>query len=382
MDRRRYLVSLALLAACGRAPSTALSKPHVDTLPSGLIEVRNDGPSAWVDTNGWRFVQVGEIRGETGTASELAQVGTVAADRFGHVYVMELGSDHVVEFDSGGKFIRSFGRQGDGPGEFRSGMIAIVRDTIVVQDAQAARMSLFDTGGRFLRSFHSECCFMGQMQTDTAGLIYVHTFPKHRESDDVAFIRFRLDGTTKDTVELHSSRTEQRWVFARGGMRASYNIPYAPSFFGHPDGFGGALSGWTGDFQLAVLPEWKDSSRIFSLRIDPMPLSSGLRDSAVTIYQKNPQLAGIAKVSDIPDHAPAFTWVSRDPAGDFWVQSGLRRSPRLDLFDPSGVYLGRVAPPKGALTTGSWAGDRVYVEGADENDVPVIYVYRLQRRGR
>ena len=380
--RSIHLVGLALLVACGHAPSTAIAKPQVDTLTSGLIEVKNDGPSAWVDTNGWKLVEVGRLRQAPGTPSEISQVGGIATDHAGHVYVLDAGSTRVLEFDSAGSFIRAIGRKGDGPGEFQWGMLAVVRDTLVLQDGGEARMSLFDSTGRYIRSFHSECCFGGQFFADTAGLLYVRTYPKDRQSDDVAFLRFRTDGSLVDTIELHSPQPVKKWVSEQKGMRATFNIPYAPSFLADPDGRGGMVVAWTGSYRVVVLSHGRDSSRAFSLRTEPTPLSSGLRDSIAARFAKIPQLASIARASDVPDHAPAFDFMSRDPAGDFWLLAGVQASRRYDVFSSDGVYLGKVAPPKGMFGSASWAGDLLYVGGLDKNDLPAVYIYRLDRRGR
>ena len=60
---------LLLLAACGGGTAkTALNVPTIDTLAGGVIHVKNTGPTAWADTNGWRWVSVATINPAEGSS--------------------------------------------------------------------------------------------------------------------------------------------------------------------------------------------------------------------------------------------------------------------------------------------------------------------------
>lgn len=63
----------------------------------------------------------------------------------GHVFVSDQVQRRVVEFDTGGKPVMSFGRDGDGPGEFRgpTAMTTWGADSVVVTDITTRRVSVF-----------------------------------------------------------------------------------------------------------------------------------------------------------------------------------------------------------------------------------------------
>jgi hypothetical protein len=66
----------------------------------------------------------------------------------GDLYVMDTGNDRVAVFDSNGEFSHQFGREGEGPGEFKRAMhLWIQGDTLVVMDRSARRTHAFRLDG-------------------------------------------------------------------------------------------------------------------------------------------------------------------------------------------------------------------------------------------
>ncbi len=67
----------------------------------------------------------------------------------GDIYVLD--GDEVKVFSPAGEFLRSWGRRGEGPGDFDGTLgMALARDTVAVTDGE--RVHFFDLGGRLLSS--------------------------------------------------------------------------------------------------------------------------------------------------------------------------------------------------------------------------------------
>ena len=67
----------------------------------------------------------------------------------GDIYVLD--ADEVKVFSPAGEFLRSWGRRGEGPGDFDGTLgLALARDTVAVTDGE--RVQFFDLGGRLLSS--------------------------------------------------------------------------------------------------------------------------------------------------------------------------------------------------------------------------------------
>jgi hypothetical protein len=72
-------------------------------------------------------------------------------DSKGNIYIVDRVSASVKKFDKEGRFLESFGRDGQGPGEMRFPyMIIILNDILFVYDPGGRRLVKFDTAGHFL----------------------------------------------------------------------------------------------------------------------------------------------------------------------------------------------------------------------------------------
>ena len=76
-------------------------------------------------------------------------------DQKKNIYVIDDMFYRVSKFDSTGKFILSFGRKGQGPGEFGSisSMLVSSDGKIYVTDSGNRRMNIFDKNGKYLNDF-------------------------------------------------------------------------------------------------------------------------------------------------------------------------------------------------------------------------------------
>lgn len=83
------------------------------------------------------------------------RIEAVKVDSKGNIYVLDDYSCRIWKFDSSGKYICSFGREGTGNREFESPADLIVdsRDNLYVLDGRMKRVSVFDPNGRFVRNF-------------------------------------------------------------------------------------------------------------------------------------------------------------------------------------------------------------------------------------
>jgi hypothetical protein len=115
-----------------------------------------------------------------------------------------------------------------------------------------------------------------------------------------------------------------------------------------------------------------------------------IRDSLVENYAKQFDKAAVEeafKVSDLPSTAPLFRNIAVDRLGNRWLEQddgGIAANRRFDVFDSTGAYLGQVPIPHdfGNGWGTAWGTDRVATSTEDEDGVPVVVVYRIERGGR
>lgn len=390
------LVTIHLLPACPPADGPgALWTPVIDTLPGGIVRVRNTGPTSWADTNGWRLVLDRTIQPADRTPGELIAPSGMVVDTRGRIFVLDQKPAVIKVFDSTGSFAGTIGREGSGPGEFRNGMFMIARDTLLVQDPNQSRATTFGPDGRFLKTWASLCCFW------RSGLVADHEgrvpIPVQLPADDqvgadggpllfagAGVVRYRLDGTAVDTVALPPSRAQRLWRVGSRGGDALYVIPFQPGRLHVLDREGRLIYGDQGQYRMIISRTGRDTARIVESSAAPIPLPDSIRRAHFDqVVKTNEPLRAVAKYEDLPETYPLWTGLVTDADNRLWV---LRPGPRgegdvWDVFTPDGLLLGSVPAPFHQTWNTFWTSDRVYVLDESDQGEPRIRVFRIERRG-
>jgi hypothetical protein len=139
MKTRDAVYSWAMLALC----TGALDGQQMVDLPS------EDRPLASAFDEVYR---IGSFDGETWET--FGEIGGVAFDGAGNLYVYDAQASRVVMVDPSGGFVREIGQQGEGPGELRlPAGFAVFRDGgVVIADMGHRAYSIFGSDGAYQRS--------------------------------------------------------------------------------------------------------------------------------------------------------------------------------------------------------------------------------------
>ncbi len=106
---------------------------------------------------------------EDEAASLLYSPSVILMDEEGFFYIQDSGNYRIAVFNPDGHYSHSFGRQGEGPGEFQYLSLLSVRDDIVtVHDSWLQRTSLFRTDGTLISSVSRQT---------TSGGRYIELYP-------------------------------------------------------------------------------------------------------------------------------------------------------------------------------------------------------------
>ena len=97
------------------------------------------------------------------------RIGDFVVDDSGSIYVLDQQDSHIKAFDKDGRFVRTIGRRGQGPGEFESPVtLSFNRTTNELAVCQhSRRMSFFKPDGTFLRdlSFRGMWALSGRVDS-------------------------------------------------------------------------------------------------------------------------------------------------------------------------------------------------------------------------
>lgn len=105
-------------------------------------------------------------------------------DDEGNFYVMDYDTTRIMKYDSEGKFLLTFGRKGQGPGEFQS-MSAPRFDkdkNLYIFDVSSRRISFFDKDGNYLRQITAKERFSNPV-INSRGCIVANKYEMNQEGN-------------------------------------------------------------------------------------------------------------------------------------------------------------------------------------------------------
>ncbi|MES2304844.1 MAG: hypothetical protein V4558_05025 [Gemmatimonadota bacterium] len=386
---RHAAVAAALAGLSLTTPLIAnaqLSRPKIDTVGGHVVRVMNPGPTAWVDTNGWKLVLERTIQPKDGEPGELENPTGVILLRDGRTVVYQRAPARLRLYDAQGRFVRDISREGEGPGEIRRPLVGVYGDTVVAFDAGRGRATLLTLEGKRVREFLTNTHADGPpISLDARGRLRVERGRIVGDAVRKEWFYFDPVGKQLDSIVPPEAGPYKGWVVKSNGGIGTYGIPLAANTQYAFRNDGTILYGAWDRYAFVLSRHGADTTLIFGRSgVAPTPISSGLRDSLFTLSTGNPEVAAIASKRDIPTSFPLWNDAAFDGSGNLWVSAGLARLRNLhfDLFSPAGRYLGAVPAPFASAARASWSTDRVAVIDTDDNDLPRVRIYRIDRRGK
>ncbi len=119
-----------------------------------------------------RRIGTADTKHQSSALGDFSKPTSVAVDQDGNVYVTDMLNYRVEVFDADGKFIRAFGKHGDGPGYFAmpKGIAVDCDGHIWVTDSMQNRVHLFTQEGDLLRWMGNK---QGVLPGTFSGLQYI-----------------------------------------------------------------------------------------------------------------------------------------------------------------------------------------------------------------
>ncbi len=393
------LVAVVSVAGCGERGAPSSSGVVVDTLPGGAVQVVSPTGGTWGAEDGWVFeedLRIGRAEGEG--PDVFGSVRALEVDRLGRIYVLEPQAREVRVFDRDGAHLRTLGREGSGPGEFRNPVglaLAPDDDALWVIDPGNARYTVFDSAGALRASHTRPFAFFA--------LPWPGGFDRDGRFHDIgtlgealAFVRLAdpeaPTDTPADTFRIPADEAPRLLVSrADGTPVASIVPPFASRLQWRFDPRGFVWTAEDGRFRFVQQTLTGDTVRIVSRGHEPVPVTAAEADSArravEEIVAANAGPGGrVDGELRVPDRKPALQAFFMDREGFLWVEpsraSGASRA--LEVFDPHGVFLGPVDVPLRLELRGTLPvvrGDALYGVITDELEVPRVVRMRREEGG-
>jgi hypothetical protein len=315
----------------------------------------------------------------------------IVATENGRMFVADRGDSRVVMFAPDGTYSGSFGREGQGPGEFgRMAGIAAVGEHIVIEDAGNQRVSLWTMNGVHVADHALESRWallaMEGMGEDAFVSSYIESAGDDRR---LTVARKALDGS--ELTRLFDEPQPPPMVIRDGQSATEELVRRSIEVLDYPEvltAAGGAdIAYLSPAHEYQVLAISADGSRRWALRVawPRPPLAEGTK--AALVERRSRSGTGTAAVDDFEwPPASALEFLRSDGAGNLYV---FPTTPREE-DEPAGPRMVDVYSPEGELLAAGWVdhvwsharGDYVYGLRTNERDEQVAVRYRLTVTGR
>jgi hypothetical protein len=360
----------------------------------------------------WSAAEDLRIGNVTDSMSALTRVGSLTVDEGGRIYVSQPLDQAIRVFDTAGHRVGTFGRPGEGPGEFRQiTRIGILADTLYVSDATAGRVTFFSLDGSLLGTLPLIPRELGKdwvplaprwLADDGTALALPGFLPALADPNEPyrwLLVRIDRSGEIVDTAAL-VVRASEGSIHLRG--------PFGPLIINQPfaspalpvvsaDGSrvaiegGGRPSGDEGGiFELAVLHSTRDTIWSHSFSYEPVPVSPSAVDGTVAAAMERlsrealPDRADAARQirqgMSVPDHFSPFSGGVFADDGDLWVRRedvGGEEQGWM-VLDSAGLPIARVTLPAG-LEVEVVRSDTLWGIENDALGVPYVVRYVITR---
>lgn len=388
MPARPALAILALLTAAACRPADPGWAGTVDTLPTGQVLVRNPATALWPAGAEWRVreeLRIGTVEGDG--PDLFGRVGGLAVDAAGRTYVLEMQAQEIRVFDSAGGHVRTIGRRGGGPGELNQAVFMQFGPdrNLWVVDPQNNRVSVFDTAGTYLQGHGMPggfVIFPWPGGFDVQGRYYAPVPRPTTGEFRMALARFDAAMRPLDTVDVPTDPVRrERFELRRGNSGWSATVPFTPGFSWQLSPAGTFWGMFTGEYRLFELSPAGDTLRTITRAFEPLPVTDADMEAARARLAWFVREGGQVDWSKIPGTKPATVDFVVDAAGYAWVTpvTADDEGPVLDVFDPDGRYLGRVALPGRLFGRPLVLGDRMYAVVQNELEVPFVVRWRIEK---
>lgn len=404
------MTCLALVAACGGS---------TDSVGNGdRVERRTYGDTTEVITHVAeppRFelvedLSIGVLDGDLNYI--FGRINSIAIGPDDHVYVHDGQANEIRRFDPEGRWVRTYGREGQGPGELqRADAIAVASDgRVLARDPGNGRVQLWNADGStsaqwpivIPNSYRST-----PMWIDQNGVAWVLTpDPSSNEPFAAHMKRATPDGVVIDSLTLPSHEIPPmiaEAVTPDGRGRSRSNVPFAPSsqWSVHPSGRW--VTARTDRYSIDLINPDGGPVLRFGRTLEPVrvgPAERSWNRASIENGMRSTQPNWSWGEMDVPAQKPIFRALYTGRDGRVWVllhtegveeENPFHRPENpnstptrwvdqtlYDVFEADGSFLGTVDVPEGfGFYSAVFAGDHVWSVTQDDLGVQRLTRYVL-----
>jgi hypothetical protein len=377
------LIGIVLLFSCGG------KQPQIDKKIEDGVEVVINHLKPYSLPGVRSTLKLEEILSIDTEADEVLKTGLTSIesfclDREGNVYFIARQSpgNFIYKFDASGKFLASFGRRGQGPGEFDWGGDILIdeENRVIAKDMTAQKFFIFNGDGVLLdevkigKNLNIEE-YLGKKKYLTYWWEEAPEKPVLRNHYCIS------NDTLSENQEFYRFEFDDR-------SRASHYRPRRHTLILGASGTNIFIGDSTGGYEIFVFDFSGKLLRKISKSFLPVAFPEEYKALLKKSWARYPAGQDLIKKTDFPAHLPPFQYLFADDQGRLYVMTNEREGERkywYDIFSSEGAFIGRflfdnysvvekyyTEPVKAVVRE-----DRLYSLREKDNGFRVLSVYKM-----
>lgn len=344
---------------------------HVNSSPdltawdlTGVQTLRNTTPR-WSASSNWRLADAPAIEIGSEEGRDPQQFGSiVGAVRLptGRFAVADAFAREVRFYSADGRLQSIRGREGAGPGEFRTieSLYECAPDSVFVYDYLLKRVSVLTDAGQFIRSFEFQWDETGRppysLSCSEIGQFVVVGWPRTEPTQPVG----PYEPSAPVSIADRYGQTELILGEFRADARYRTQNGTKPQPLGrstvHAIGTTGIFIGTGEQYVIQMFSLGGELTKLIHWPFEPVPINdSDIRAHRDEIISQKPddkehsrRVSRIVENTIFPEYFPPYDRLLLDADQNLWVRE-FRRPQETEVtwrvFDPEGIYLGDVVTP-------------------------------------
>lgn len=281
----------------------------------------------------------------------------VVTDNNGNVYACDYKANNIKKFDSSGKFLKTIGRQGQGPGEFNNpSKIVVSNDRLIVLDSGNGRFCALSLDGEFIKSApisigeiprNIRALTNGDIAVEVEKLYY-----KEPDKPQEYLIEiYSLDLEKKKTV--YSQEIWRYKLKMKEDRPVQVPQPFSPRIYWDISPTGKLVIGYSKKYEIEIYDIDKGKISSFAHSYEPIKVTdkdkekffAGMGIVSGGVYKQGADDFTI-KNTEFPRFKPAFQQIKVDSEGNILVmcyRNNIDEEAKFfDAFDSQGNFIRNV----------------------------------------
>jgi hypothetical protein len=310
-----------------------------------------------------------------GDSVEASFVQPVALDidKEGNAFVLDFKDNRVKVFDSKGKFLRGFGKKGQGPGELNmpGGIIISPLNEVIVEDTLNQRLAFFTRDGKFLRQISmTKALGLSAVQMDARGLIVGRSMGM-AEGGKISMEVRTYDKDFQPKAKLASLEYAVT-------PRPKLNPFAAVALLYELDGRGNIFLAGPNGYEIRLVSSEGKLLRTIGRDFDPVPITKADRDKWLKA-DANVSGVNVNDMFQLPASFPPYYHFVLADEGRLLVrtfeEAKGKKGYYWDVFDAEGRYIAKV-PILNDIA--AWRDGRAYFLADDADGYRVLQCFRAR----